>query len=87
MKLDTYMTIVPGTIIRAHDFNSKAFYVEGVIDGYYVNQDGIPYFCVEVSEDSTGEQRESELVPINLGDLEWPDRIIELGVEDELLDD
>lgn len=87
MNIDSYLTIVPGTIIRAYDFDSDKFYIDGVIDGYYVSQDGTPYFCVEVSEDSTDQQRESELVPIDLGDLEWPNRIVQLGVEDDLLVD
>ena len=82
-----YATIVPGTVIRAHDFDSNKFYVDGIVDGYYVSEDGTPYFCIEVLEDTTNENRESVLTPIDLGESEWPGRLIELGVEDEMLCD
>lgn len=87
MNLERYITVVPGTIIRAYDFASDKFYIEGVVDGYYVSEDGTPYFYVEVSEDTTGENRDSLLVPIDLGESEWPDRIVQLGVEEDLLTD
>lgn len=80
--------IEPGSIVRVYDFkDNEDFYVEGPLDGFYYDSEGKQYYCIEVQTDTTQENRDMVITPVDLDIGDWPGRVIVTGIEEDLLAD